>query len=270
MRLRRLFEKIRIRSNEIFKKSNYSLFVELVRAKFKVIDHNSVLGFFWSLISPLFTLFAMYLVFNAPFGQDIRAYPFYLLVGIICVNFFVTTTTYIIRLLFFNRDIILNSMISREIFILADTFIPTYKFIIELILCIILSVFYNIFSWKSILLLLPLSISYIVFVLGVGLTISLIYCFAKDIEHIWMIISRLLYFVTPIFYTLDKFSPLTQKIIYWANPLTPFLLSFQQVLIGQNNINIFTYLYCLLLGTTFFIASCFAFMLLESTAVERV
>ncbi|MGD0337005.1 MAG: ABC transporter permease [Candidatus Omnitrophota bacterium] len=269
MKLGILSQKIKTRTNKLFKRPNYGLLLELIRAKFKITDHNSVLGVFWSLIVPVVMFLAMYLVFRTSFGQGVPAYPFYLLVGIICVNFFATATTYIMKIFFLNRTIVLNSMLPREILILSDMFIHTYKFIIELILCLIISYLYGLFSWGAVLLLLPLAASYIAFILGIGLILSLIYCFARDIEHIWAIASRLLYFVTPIFYTLDKISPLARKIIYWGNPLTPFLVSFRGILMGQNSTGVFTYMYSLLLGAGFFIIGYSVFLVLENMGVER-
>lgn len=62
------------------------------------------------------------------------------------------------------------------------------------------------FTWKSALLLLPLVASFLAFVLGVGLIVSLLYCFARDIEYVWTLASRLLFFATPVFHTPESIS----------------------------------------------------------------
>lgn len=260
-------KKLKTRSLQLFTKFNWNLLAELVRAEFKVTDHNSILGVFWSFLGPLAMLLVMYFIFRARFGQGVHAYPLYLLLGIVCVNFFVTVTTYMIKIFFVNREILLNSTLPRESIILSHLSIHSYKFIIELALCGFLSIFYSLFTWNSILLLLPLLVAYLGLVIGISLLLSLFYCFARDIEHIWMIASRLLFFATPIFYTLDRISPLARKIVYWGNPLTPFLISFQQVFMGK--INLFNYMYSLLLGSGFFILGYYVFIVLENTALER-
>lgn len=269
MRMSIVIRKLKTRIDRLFTKSNCNLLIELIRAKFKVTDHNSILGVFWSLIGPIFMLIIIYFIFKNIFGQGVYAYPLYLLVGIVCVSFFTTATTYIIKAFFFNREIVLNSMVSREIFVLSDMSIHAYKFVIEILLCLIISAFYGSFSWGSILLLFPLSIGYIALVLGVGIILSLFYCFARDIEHIWMIISRLFFFATPIFYTLDRIPPSARKAIYWGNPLTPFLISFRDIILKGESIDISTYLYSIALGIIFFIIGYILFIILENTAVER-
>lgn len=269
MKLGIFLRKLKARADRLFAKPNWNLLVELVRANFKVRDHNSILGVFWSLLGPAALLVIMYLVFRMRFGQGVKTYPLYLLIGIVFISFFITATTYIIKIFLTNRDVVLNSTVPREILIVSDLLIHAYKFIIELALCWVLSIFYGVFAWKSFLLLLPLLIAYIALVLGVSLIISLGYCFARDIEHIWTIVSRLLFFATPIFYPLDSVSPLVRKVIYWGNPLTPFLISFQEVFMGMGSVNLFVYLHSLLLGGVFFIFGYGAFIILENMAVER-
>lgn len=260
-------KKLKRRSRQLFTKSNWSVLVELTRAVFHVTDYNSVLGILCSFLGPLTMLLVMYFIFRTRFGQGVLAYPLYILLGVVCVNFFVTTVTYMLRIFIFNREIVLNSTLPRETIILSYLFIHSYKFIIELVFCYLLTIFYGLFTWKSILLLLPLLVAYFSLVLGISLPLSLFYCFAKDIEHIWMLVSRLLLFATPIFYTLDRISPLTQKLVYWGNPLTPFLISFQQVFMG--NVNLINYIYSLLLGIGFLIAGYYVFIVLENRALER-
>lgn len=262
-------EKVKTRFAKLFTKSNWNLICELTRANFKVTDHNSILGFFWSLINPILLLLVLYFLFKARFGQGIRAYPLYLLVGIASVNFFVIATTYMIKIFFIQRDFALNAMVPRESFIVSNLSIHAYKFVIELIVCLVLSIFYGIFNLKYFLLLLPLLVSYIGLVLGIGLILSLLYCFARDIEHIWTIIARVFFFATPIFYTLNSILPWSRRLIYWGNPLTPFLISFRQVIMKGGNFHLFTYLYSLLLGIGFFVLGYCFFIVFENIAMER-
>ena len=130
--------------------------VELVWADLKLTDMNSILGFLWSCLNPVLMLLIMYFIFKMSFSQKIHAYPLYLLIGIACVNFFIATTTYATKVFSINRDFILNTTVPREMVILSRLFVHTYKFIIELALCLVLSFAYGVFSASQILLLLPL------------------------------------------------------------------------------------------------------------------
>jgi len=261
-------KQLKTRLGRLFIRSNRHLFVELVRAKFKITDHNSILGILWNIILPISTMVILYFVFRSTFEHQIRAYPFYILLGLSVINFFTMATSHITKLFSSNREVILNSTISREIFILADIAIPIYKFIIELIICFGFSVFYGFFSVKFFLLI-PLLISYIVFILGAGMILSLIYCFIRDIEHVWFIFCRLLLFITPIFYKLEGLSFLMRKVLYIFNPLVPFLISFRQIFMFEDKIDMINYSYSLLFGGFFFILGYMIFISFENIAMEK-
>lgn len=258
------------RIKRLFTKYNANLIKELVSAEFKTYEGNSILGILWSLLNPAVTLAIMFCVFEKKFGHHINYYPLFLLIGVIIVNFFIDATTNAFRSIFFNQNVILNTAIPREDLILVPIIVRTYKLLIEIFLCCLLSVFYGVFSWQFIFLALPLLAALVGLMIGTNLVFSLLFCFARDIEHIWRILSRLFLFITPVFYTLDQITPLFKSMVYWLNPLTPFLISLRQIIIWDNSLNMLNYLYSLLLGFGLLIFGFFIFTLLENTAVEAL
>ena len=195
------------RLRALFNRSNRNLLSELIRANFKAVDYNSLLGISWSFIGPAAMLLMLYLIFNRNFGADIPAYPLYLLIGVVCVNFFVTVTSDMTGILLNNREIILNSTIPEEILLVSNLYVHVHKFVIELAVCLILSGLCGFFSWSTAILLIPLLISYAAFVFSIGFMLSLAFCFVRDVQHLWTLISRLIFFATPVFYSLDAVSP---------------------------------------------------------------
>ena len=140
-----------------------------------------------------------------------------------------------------NRRLVVNTTVTREIFVGSVFFIHMYKFVIELVICCVLSVIYDIFSWKALLLLLPLFAACMAFVFGVCLILSMLFCYAQDVKHLWILLSRLVFFATPIFYSIDSVPSVYRGIIWWCNPLVPFLLSFQDIFLRSGDINMMTY-----------------------------
>ena len=168
MNFKNLPSRLIIRIKKIFTRVNRNLLRELTWVEFKLTDHNSVLGVIWSFLNPVLMLLVMYFIFRGRFGQKIYAYPLYLLIGIITVNFFISTTTATIKVFSLNRDFVLNTTSPRELVILSQLFVNTYKFIIELAVCLVLSMFYGIFSSIHVLLLLPILLSYLFLIIGFG------------------------------------------------------------------------------------------------------
>jgi len=264
-----LRSKLKFKIAKFLTKSNRNLLVELIRAGFKDSDYHSVLGFFWSFLNPCVLLFVMFFVFKSRFGHGIEAYPLYILLGIVFVGFMTTATNYAGKVFLNNRDFVLNSPVFRENLIISTLAIHVYKFSVELICCGAVSALYGFFSWKSMLLFLPLFIAYIAFTLGIIMVLSILYCFARDIEHIWTLLSRVFLFVTPIFYALPQVSPFARGMIYFGNPITPFLISMRQLFIGGEPLSWLVYTHSLLIGTVFFIVGYSIFIVFENIALER-
>lgn len=254
---------------EIFTQRNWFLLTELICARFECDDRNSVLGLLWSLLDPAAMLAAMYFIFKTRFGKGIAYYPLYLLIGIVLVNFFVAAISQASRSLVTSREMLLNACIPPEDIIIVDVFMSFYKFLIEIVICIILSICVAHASFFSVVMAIPILFSYIAMVIGVSFIIAIVNCLVSDTAHIWSLCSRFFYIVTPIFYNLYNISPFAQKAVYYLNPLTPFLISFQTILLGQGKANGFTYVYSLVFGSLIFIVGYSFFMRMRYVAVEK-
>ena len=264
-----LRRRLRQRAARLFTPSNANLLRELAAANLRLSDHNSILGALWGLLAPSLMLGVLWIVFGSRFGRGVAAYPLYLLVGIVTVGFFLTATRYLMTLFNTHRSLLLDSTVPRETLVASSLFPHVYKFGIELLLCIALAASYGFLSWRVGLLLGPLVIAYVGFVLGVGFLLAIAHCFTGDVEHVWMLLSRLLFFATPVFYTLDSLSPVAQRAVYLLNPVTPFVLAFRNVLFAGEPLDPLVHAHALALGVAAFLVGYGVFLRWESLAVER-
>ena len=265
----RLRQRLAGRMRRLARPANRTVLLEMVRANIKASDYHSLLGGLWSLVGTAIMLASFYFVFRRHFGQGVPGYPLFLLTGIILVNFFMTATSYLLKVLSYNRDIALNSTIPRENLVLATISINAWKFGIELAICTAISLAYGFFGWRSALLLLPVLLSFLALVLGVGLALGLAFCFARDVEHVWAIFSRLFLFVTPVFYTLESVPPRLRTLIAWGNPLTPYLQAFRALFMDGGALPAPLVARCLLLGPALLALSYLLFLRWEGEALDR-
>jgi lipopolysaccharide transport system permease protein len=115
----------------------------------------------------------------------------------------------------------------------------------------------------------PLVLAYVAFVLGVGLALAIAHCFTSDVEHVWMLVARLLFFATPVFYTLDSLAAPARAAVYLLNPVTPFVLAFRSVFLANQALDPVVYGHAVLLGVATFAVGYAVFLRWESLAVER-
>ena len=85
------------------------------------------------------------------------------------------------------------------------------------------------FTWKFILLLVPIC-GLVLFNIGLGLVLSALFVFFRDIQYLWSVFTTLLMYMSAIFYTVDSFSPLVQK-VFLVNPVYVFISYFRQIVL---------------------------------------
>lgn len=174
---------------------------------------GSVLGYFWSLIGPV-TKFLVILYAIGPYMQrSIPYYGFYLFLGIIIWEHFVVTTTACMTMLEEKASIIQKLVFPRILLIFMVGWTNLLVFLTHL--CILLGFlwFYG-FPWSFgdwYLLLIILQMSLIA--LGVGMLLCS-YCLRyRDIQHLWMIVAQILFWLTPVTYPYQAKEPLGQAFV---------------------------------------------------------
>ena len=205
----------------------------LMRMNLRSSDYNNFLGILWSFMGPLLAFLIVYFIFVDRFGQAIPYFPLQVLTGIICLTFFNNTVQYTMRFLGRHSTILLSSRTPSEILLLASLVTPMLKLAVEILVVLAAAAFCGILKWfylPVILLLLP---AFLLLVIGIGLILHVLSCFAGDIEEIWTILTRFFIFLSPVFYTLDMLSPFARGILLYFNPLTSMILSFQGLITGQ-------------------------------------
>lgn len=194
------------------------LFEELVKRDFKQKYKRTVLGMGWSILSPLLTLLVMRLVFTQFFGRAVAHYTTYLFAGNLMFSYFKEATTGGMNALMSNAHIFTKINVPKYIFLLTKNVSSIINFGITLLIFFLFAAIDGVtFSWKFIMVLYPVLIM-MVFSVGIGLILSALYVFFRDIQYLYDIFTLLLMYMSAIFYTVDSYAPAVQKLFY-CNPI---------------------------------------------------
>ena len=214
---------------EIIKKHKF-LFEELVKRDFKKKYKGTILGMAWSILSPLLMLLIMKLVFTQFFGASTPHYTTYLFCGNLVFAFFNESTTQGMGSLMGNAGIFTKVNVPKYLFLLSKNVQCLINFGLTLcvffVFCIIDRI---VFTWKFILLLYPIG-CLVLFNLGVGLILSALYMFFRDIQYLWTIFTQLLMYMSAIFYTIDRYNARVQN-MFLINPIYLFIRYFRKIVI---------------------------------------
>lgn len=206
------------------------LFEELVKRDFKKKYKRTVLGMAWSVISPLLTLLVMRLVFTQFFGRNTDHYTIYLFCGNLVFSYFSEATSQGMTSLMGNAGIFTKVNVPKYLFLFSKNVQTLINFGLTLCVFVIFCFIDQItFTWKFILLLYPIC-CLMLFNIGIGLILSALFVFFRDIQYLWAVFTQLLMYMSAIFYTIDRYSYEVQC-AFLLNPVYLFIRYFRKIVI---------------------------------------
>lgn len=206
------------------------LFEELVKRDFKKKYKRTVLGMAWSIFSPLLQLAVMTLVFTQFFGRNTPHYMIYIFCGTLVFSFFSDATKGGMGTIMGNSGIFTKVNVPKYLFLLSRNVQAFINFGLVLIVFFTFVALDGLpFTWKFICLLYPIG-CLILFNIGVGMLLSALFVFFRDIQYLYDIFTMLLMYMSAIFYTIDRYSYTTQC-LFLLNPIYLFVRYFRKIVI---------------------------------------
>ena len=206
------------------------LFEELVKRDFKQKYKRTVLGVGWSLLSPLLMLLVMRVMLVGFFGRDTPHYTIYLFSGTLVLSYFTESTRGGMTALRGNAGIFTMINIPKYLFLLSKNVQTLINFLLTLVIYFLFAAVDGItFTWRMICLIYPVC-CLALFNIGIGMILSALYIFFRDTQYLYDVFVRMLTYVSAVFYTIDRFSPLGQN-LFLLNPIYLFIRYFRKIVI---------------------------------------
>ncbi len=206
------------------------LFEELVKRDFKNKYKRTMLGMAWSILAPLLQLLVMRLVFTQFFGRTTEHYTTYLFCGMLIFTYFSDASNQGMASLIGNASIFTKVNVPKYLFLLSKNIQALINFGLTLCVFVLFCLIDDIvFTWKCVFLLYPV-ICLVLFNIGVGLILSALFVFFRDIQYLWGVFTQLLMYMSAIFYTIDSYSQ-TIQYLFLLNPIYLFIRYFRKIVI---------------------------------------
>lgn len=211
-------------------KKNRFLFEELVKRDFKKKYKRTVLGMLWSLLAPLLNVLILMFVFVNIFGRTQDHFIIYIFCGTLVMSFYTEATQGCMRALMANASIFTKVNVPKYLFLLSKTFQALINFALTAIIFILFCIFDHIqFGFHMLSLLYPV-LCLLVFSFGVGMVLSALFVFFRDVEYLYSIFLTLLNYVSAIFYPVT-IMPENLRSIFYLNPVYVYIFYFRCVVI---------------------------------------
>ena len=202
---------------ESLKKKQF-LFEELAKRDFKQKYKRTMLGMVWSILNPLLTLLVMRLVFTRFYGRDTPFYTTYLFAGNLIFSYYKEATSGGMSALMSNAHIFTKINVPKFIFVLTKNISAVINFGLTLIVFFVFAAIDGVtFHVRFFAILYPV-LTITLFNIGIGMILSALFVFFRDIQYIYDVFSLLLMYLSAIFYFVDKY-PVEVQRLFLLNPI---------------------------------------------------
>lgn len=217
---------------------HYSFLIQqLISRDFKVKYKRSILGIVWSLLYPLMMMMVMAIVFSQMFKFRMEGVNFlvYLMSGLVIFNFFSEATNTAMTSVVYNFSLINKVYIPKYIFPISKVLFISINFLLTLIPLLLVILFTGNGDVRSVIsfwyLLLPIIFSLlIIFSIGVGLFLSAVSVFLRDVFYIYGIVLTIWNYLTPVFYDITII-PEKYQFYLRLNPLYMYINCTREIIL---------------------------------------
>jgi len=239
-------------------KQHQFLFEELVKRDFKKKYKRTVLGMGWSMLSPLLMLLVMKLVFEQFFGRTVNHYTTYLFCGLLTFNWFSESTNGGMRCLFANAGIFTKVNVPKYLFLFSINIQVLLNFALTLLVFFAFCAIDHVsFTWRFLLLAYPVA-TLLLFNLGIGMVLSALFIFFRDIDYLWTVALQLLMYGSAIFYTVDRM-PSSVQFAFSLNPVYRHIAYIREIVLAGAVPSLETHLALLGFSVAAFLAGAFMY-----------
>lgn len=220
-------------------KKDIYILKQLVGKDFKLKYRRSFLGVLWSVLNPLLMMIVMAAVFSTFFvglrGENIVNYPLYLILGNITFSLMNDATSSSLMSIIGSSSLLKKVKIRRFVFPVQKVLFALVNFSFSLIAVAIVMLWFHIAPTIHILWLPVGLVLLMFFCMGVGLALSALSVFFRDVIHLWSVIMTAWTYATPLFWDfamIDGMNPIMQVILK-ANPMYAYVMFMRDIFLYQ-------------------------------------
>ena len=214
-----------------------SLTWTLAVLEFRLKFFGSILGYFWQLMRPLMLFGVLYLIFTefVRIGSGVALYPVVLLSNIVLFTFFTDGTSSAVTSVVDREGLVRKIQFPRMAIPASVVLTASFNLGLNLLVVLIFALVNGVtprWSWLEVI---PLLAILAVLTVGMAMLLSALYVRFRDMRPIWEISAQILFYATPVIYTVDSLGKSEQvQHLLMLNPLACILEQMRHAVIDPN------------------------------------
>ena len=250
------------------RRRHLALVRQVATLQHRLLDQSTSLGYLWSFLHPVLLLGVLYVFFSQRVGDGVEHYGIFLLIGLVQFTHFSKSIASGMRILPRMRGIVVNVIFPKDVLVYSSLLKDLPEFVISMFATVAIAIVTGVPATWAVVALPMVIVLQLLMVLWISLFLSILYVFVRDLDHIYEVGTRILFFITPVIYSLEFLSPGARRIAL-LNPLT-HLIGYSRLLILEGRLPAAgDLLGFLVLNLVMVYAAVLTFRLMEPALVER-
>lgn len=207
----------------------------MVVTDFKVRYQESVLGYMWSLLRPLFMFAILYVLFTyiIPIGKNAEHYGVILLLGIVVWNFFSEATNMGANSVVANGNLLRKISIPRYLIVFSSSISALINLFINLIIVVVFALISGVYPSIGWLMIIPLVIELFAFSMGIAFLLSALTVKYRDVTYIWEILLQGGFYASAIIFPITMV-PESVRPYFYINPIVQIVQDARNFILGSS------------------------------------
>ncbi len=193
-------------------------------AKLKSEVANSYLNWIWWVLDPLCFMLIYTFIFGYVFEAREPYFPVFIFIGLSMWDFFNKTVTLSVRAVKVDKPVISKVYLPKYFLCLTKIWINGFKMLISFGLLIVMMVIYQVPVTWNVVFLIPILLTLALFTFGIGCFVMHFGVYVEDLSNVIAIGLRFMFYLTGVFYNLEKKVPVVGELMNKVNPMA-FLIS---------------------------------------------
>ena len=229
---------------------------------------NSIAGFFWGFFKPLLYLLIFIVIFSSQF-TSVGNYVLYATSGLIIWFFFANLTSQSVAGIVGSSGLIKAINLPVVLFPVSEMIGELFNLFLTLLVYFVVMYWFGMVYSFSLLLIIPATMLFSVFALGITLMLSSLNVFFRDVGILWNTMMPALFYLTPIAYP-ENLIPERFKYVISYNPIYYFIRLCRTILFGAQNPPLSLWVNCVIISVVFFLVGWIIFRKLKNQFISAI
>jgi ABC-2 type transport system permease protein len=205
-------------------------FVHVTRAltttEFKLRYFGSALGYFWTLLRPLMLFGALYVIFThvVRFGGKVPHYPVVLLAAIVVFNYFSEATSGGLGSFVARENLLRKVYFPRAAVPISVSLTAAANLALGVVVVLLFAIVNGVTPRLGWFLFLGSVLAVVALATAVSVLLAVLFVRYRDVQPIWEVALQLLFWGTPIIYTVNSMSDTLRELVM----MSPLAVAIQQ------------------------------------------